>query len=51
LRDELARLLAYATGGDAVAAFKAQPVAEAALVAAAVAADDGKKKKVKAKKA
>jgi acetyl-CoA carboxylase carboxyl transferase subunit beta len=52
LRDELARLLAYATGGDAVAAFKSQPVAEAALVAAAVAADDGKnKKKVKAKKA
>jgi acetyl-CoA carboxylase carboxyl transferase subunit beta len=55
LRDELGRVLAYATGGDAVAAFKPQPVAaEAVAVAAAVgdAGDDGKaKKKGKAKKA
>jgi len=53
LRDELARLLAYATGGDPVAAFKPQPVAaEAEAVAsAAPAADDKGKKKGKAKKA
>ena len=55
LRDELGRLLAYATGGDAVAAFKPQPAAEPAEAVVAVAAaeaDDGKaKKKGKAKKA
>jgi acetyl-CoA carboxylase carboxyl transferase subunit beta len=55
LRDELARLLAYATGADAVAAFKPQAAAEPAEVAVAVAAgdaDDAKaKKKSKAKKA
>ncbi len=53
LRDELARLLAYATGGDAVLAFKPQAVAtEAEATAVAVAVDDGKaKKKPKAKKA
>ncbi len=55
LRDELGRLLAYATGRDPVAVFKAQPVAvEAeAVVAAAVVppADEAKaKKKTKAKK-
>jgi acetyl-CoA carboxylase carboxyl transferase subunit beta len=53
MRDELARFLAYATGRDPVAAFKAQAPAEAEAVAAvsAAAADDGKaKKKAKAKK-
>jgi acetyl-CoA carboxylase carboxyl transferase subunit beta len=55
MRDELARLLAYATGRDPVAAFKPQPVAgEAEAVAVAVAAEpaaDAKgKKKAKAKK-
>lgn len=51
LRDELARLLAYATGGDAVAAFKPQAAAEpgeaAAVAAGAAEADDGKAKKKK----
>ncbi|MBL8752025.1 MAG: acetyl-CoA carboxylase carboxyltransferase subunit beta [Planctomycetes bacterium] len=53
LRDELGRVLAYATGGDAVAAFKPQPAAaEPVAVAASDVADDGKaKKKGKAKKA
>ncbi len=57
LRDELWRLLAYATGGDPVAASKPQAVAaeadaEAEVVAAVAAADDGKaRKKQKAKKA
>ncbi len=54
LRDELARLLAYATGGDPVAAFKPQPVAaeaEAAAAAAAPPADEKSRKKGKAKKA
>ena len=56
LRDELGRLLAYATGGDAVAAFKPQPAAEPAEAAvaavAAAEADEGKaRKKAKAKKA
>jgi acetyl-CoA carboxylase carboxyl transferase subunit beta len=55
LRDELGRLLAYATGADAVAAFKPQAAAEPAEAAVAVAvgdADDAKaKKKSKAKKA
>lgn len=56
MRDEIGRLLAYATGRDPVAVWKAQsPVveAEAAAVAAVAAApaDDGKaKKKTKAKK-
>ncbi|MFY9341347.1 MAG: acetyl-CoA carboxylase, carboxyltransferase subunit beta [Planctomycetota bacterium] len=51
LRDELGRLLAYATGGDAVAAFKPQSAVAEVLVAAEP-ADGGKdKKKVKAKKA
>jgi acetyl-CoA carboxylase carboxyl transferase subunit beta len=58
LRDELGRLLAYATGADAVAAFKPQALpgsaepAEAAVAVAAGDTDDGKaKKKGKAKKA
>lgn len=55
MRDELARLLAYATGRDPVAAWKPLPIAgEPEAVAAAVAAEpaaDGKaKKKAKAKK-
>ena len=49
LRDELGRLLAYAVGADAVAAFKPQA---APVEAEPVPADDAKgKKKVKAKKA
>jgi acetyl-CoA carboxylase carboxyl transferase subunit beta len=63
MRDELARLLAYATGADPVAAFKpqavaavaeAEPVAVAAGAAAGTAAGadaDKPKKKPKAKKA
>jgi acetyl-CoA carboxylase carboxyl transferase subunit beta len=57
LRDELARVLAYATGADPVAAFKTVPAAlpEAEVAAVAVAAGDGDdakgKKKQKAKKA
>ena len=57
LRDELGRLLAYATGNDAVAAFKPQATpAEAEAAVVAVAAGDGgddkaAKKKQKAKKA
>jgi acetyl-CoA carboxylase beta subunit len=53
LRDELGRLLAYATGGDVLAAFKPQAAAEPTEVAvAAVAGDDASgKKKGKAKKA
>ena len=56
MRDELARLLAYATDRDPVAAFKpqAQPVeAEAAAAAAAAEAEPAEKprKKQKAKKA
>ncbi len=56
MRDELARLLAYATGRDPVAAFKPQPVAAeaeaAAVVTAAVAtAAEKPQKKSKAKKA
>ena len=54
LRDELGRLLAYATGRDPVAVFKAQPVAQEAEAAVAVAAapveDTKAKKKTKAKK-
>ena len=57
MRDELARLLAYATGRDPVAAFKAAPVAEGEpLVAVAVPAEAGAeaegkpRKKAKAKK-
>ena len=52
LRDELGRMLAYATGGDAVAAFKPTPQAESAeatAVAAAAAADEDPKAKKKAK--
>ena len=59
MRDEVARLLAYATGRDPVAAFKSQPIAvdveTAALDTAAGAAVDAEpegkpKKKAKAKK-
>ncbi|MBL9078737.1 MAG: acetyl-CoA carboxylase carboxyltransferase subunit beta [Planctomycetes bacterium] len=53
MRDELARLLAYATGRDPVAAFKPLPVAVEATaeVAAAVAeTEERPKKKQKAKK-
>jgi acetyl-CoA carboxylase carboxyl transferase subunit beta len=49
MRDELARLLAYATGGDPVAAYKAQPAAAAAPAPAEPEPD--KKAKKKAKKA
>ena len=59
MRDEIGRLLAYATGRDAVAAFKPQPVATEAdanavpaMATAAAGDDEGKaKKKGKAKKA
>ncbi|HEX5052557.1 MAG TPA: acetyl-CoA carboxylase, carboxyltransferase subunit beta [Planctomycetota bacterium] len=51
MRDELARLLAYATGRDPVAAFKPQPVAvEAEAVAAAAVVEEKPRKKSKAKK-
>ncbi|MBL8724672.1 MAG: acetyl-CoA carboxylase carboxyltransferase subunit beta [Planctomycetes bacterium] len=51
LRDELARLLAYATGRDPVAAFKPQPVAaEPEPVAVAVAAEPEPKAKKRGKK-
>ena len=52
MRDELARLLAYATGRDPVAAFKPAPVAAEAEAAEPVAAvpEGGKKAKKKAKK-
>lgn len=50
MRDELARLLAYATGRDPVAAFKPLPIAaEPEAVAAAVAAEPESKPKKKAK--
>ncbi|MEO6594307.1 MAG: acetyl-CoA carboxylase, carboxyltransferase subunit beta [Planctomycetota bacterium] len=52
MRDELARLLAYATGRDPVAAFKSQPVAVGAEAAVAVAVEEEKpRKKSKVKKA
>jgi acetyl-CoA carboxylase carboxyl transferase subunit beta len=51
LRDELARLLAYATGRDPVAAFKPQPVAaEPEPVAVTVAAEPEPKAKKRGKK-
>ncbi|MCA8966196.1 MAG: acetyl-CoA carboxylase carboxyltransferase subunit beta [Planctomycetes bacterium] len=51
MRDELARLLAYATGRDPVAAFKPAPVPADAAEPVAVAAEAaGKKPKKKAKK-
>lgn len=54
MRDELGRLLAYATGRDPVAAFKPQPIAqepEPVTVPPAEPADDKPRKKAKAKKA
>ncbi len=53
MRDELARLLAYATGRDPVAAFKPLPIAaepEAVAVAVAAEPESKPKKKAKAKK-
>ena len=51
MRDELARLLAYATGRDPVAAYKPQPVAAEPEAVAVVAEPEPKaKKKSKAKK-
>ena len=52
MRDELARLLAYATGRDAVAAFKPLPVAAEPEPVAVAAAEPAEKprKKAKAKK-
>ena len=52
MRDELARLLAYATGRDPVAAFKPQPIAAEAEVVAAPPPEEVEKprRKQKAKK-
>ena len=54
MRDELARLLAYATGGDAVAAFKPEESREdaaASVVDGEAAAEATKGKKIKKQKA
>lgn len=47
MREELARLLAYATGGDPVAAFKKEEAAGAEVPAEAAAGDDKPAKKPK----
>ena len=52
MRDELGRLLAYATGRDPVAAFKPQPIApEAEVVTVPPPVEEKPRKKVKEKKA
>jgi acetyl-CoA carboxylase carboxyl transferase subunit beta len=52
MRDELGRLLAYATGRDPVAAFKPQPIAaEAEVVAVPPPVEEKPRKRVKEKKA